>query len=150
MIGGGCRTALAPAGPALSGGAGQPELTVDFRTFLDSTGLLPEYLPLAEHQFRGRREDQRLVTGTGRYTDDWHFDGEVAGHFLRADRAHARIRSIDVAEARKLAGVIDIVTGADMAATGWKSAPVMAFFKGVGGSSVKVPFRCALAHERVS
>ena len=36
-----------------------------------------------------------------------------------------------------------------MAATGWKGAPVMAFFKGVGGSSVRVPFRCALAHGRV-
>jgi len=104
---------------------------------------------LAEHQFRGRREDHRLVTGKGCYTDDWHFEREAAGHFLRADRAHARIESIDISEARKLRGVIDILTGADMAATGWKGAPVMAFFKGVGGSSVRVPFRCALAHGRV-
>ena len=104
---------------------------------------------MAEHQFRGRREDQRLVTGKGCYTDDWHFEREAAGHFLRADRAHARIESIDISEARKLPGVIDILTGADMAATGWKGAPVMAFFKGVGGSSVRVPFRCALAHGRV-
>jgi len=38
---------------------------------------------LAEHQFKGRREDLRLVTGRGRYTSDYDFKGQVAGHFLR-------------------------------------------------------------------
>jgi aerobic carbon-monoxide dehydrogenase large subunit len=104
---------------------------------------------LSEHQFRGRREDQRLVTGQGRYTSDHEFPGQVAGHFLRADRAHARIVRIDIEEAKKLPGVLDIVTGADIAATGWKGAPAMAFFKGVGGSSLRVPFRNGLAVEQV-
>lgn len=104
---------------------------------------------MAEHQFRGRREDLRLVTGQGRYTDDYHFDGEVFAYFLRADRAHAAIKSIDTTQARALPGVIDILTGNDLMATGWKSAPVIAFFKGVGGSSVRVPFRSGLAHGRV-
>src|SRR5262245_2233413 len=36
-----------------------------------------------------------------------------------------------------------------MAATGWKSPPVLSFFKGVGGSSVRIPFRPGLAHGRV-
>jgi carbon-monoxide dehydrogenase large subunit len=104
---------------------------------------------LPEHQFKGRREDQRLVTGQGRYTSDHEFPGQVAGHFLRADRAHARIVRIDIEEAKKLPGVLDIVTGADIAATGWKGAPAMAFFKGVGGSSLRVPFRNGLAVDRV-
>jgi carbon-monoxide dehydrogenase large subunit len=104
---------------------------------------------LSEHQFRGRREDQRLVTGRGRYTADHEFPGQVAGHFLRADRAHARIVRIDIEEAKKLPGVLDILTGDDMAATGWKGAPAMAFFKGVGGSSLRVPFRSGLAIGRV-
>jgi carbon-monoxide dehydrogenase large subunit len=90
-----------------------------------------------------------LVTGQGRYTDDYHFDGQVAAHFLRADRAHAKIKTIDTDAARKLPGVLDILTGADLVATGWKGPPVMAFFKGVGGSSVRVPLRTALAHGRV-
>jgi carbon-monoxide dehydrogenase large subunit len=104
---------------------------------------------LPEHQFKGRREDQRLVTGQGRYTSDHEFPGQVAGHFLRADRAHAKIVRIDIEAAKKLPGVLDIVTGADIAATGWKGAPAMAFFKGVGGSSLRVPFRNGLAVDRV-
>ena len=90
-----------------------------------------------------------MVTGRGRYTSDHHFDGQVAGFFVRADRAHARIVRIDVEEAKRLPGVLDVVTGADLAATGWKGAPAMAFFKGVGGSSLRVPFRTGLAQGRV-
>ena len=90
-----------------------------------------------------------MVTGRGRYTSDHHFDGQVAGHFVRADRAHAKIVRIDIGEAKRLKGVLDVVTGADLAATGWKGAPAMAFFKGVGGSSVRVPFRTGLAQGRV-
>ena len=60
-----------------------------------------------------------------------------------------RIVRIDIEEAKKLPGVLDIVTGADIAATGWKGAPAMAFFKGVGGSSLRVPFRNGLAVDRV-
>ena len=52
-------------------------------------------------------------------------------------------------DARKLPGVLDIVTGADLVAAGWKGAPAMAFFKGVGGASLRVPFRTGLAHGRV-
>jgi aerobic carbon-monoxide dehydrogenase large subunit len=100
---------------------------------------------LSEHQFRGRREDLRLVTGGGRYTADYQFGDQVAGHFLRSDRAHAKIVRIDVEEAKKVAGVLDILTGADLVATGWKGAPSTSFFKGVGGSSLRVPFRTACA-----
>ena len=104
---------------------------------------------MSEHQFKGRREDLRLVTGRGRYTADHHFDRQATGHFLRADRAHAKIVRIDLDRARSLRGVLDIVTGADLVAAGWKGAPAMAFFKGVGGSSLRVPYRTGLAHERV-
>jgi carbon-monoxide dehydrogenase large subunit len=106
-------------------------------------------LELSDHKFRGRREDLRLLTGQGRYTADYDFNGQVAGHFLRADRAHAKIARIDTTAARKLPGVLDILTGADLFATGWKGAPAMSFFKGVGGSALRVPFRTGLAHERV-
>jgi carbon-monoxide dehydrogenase large subunit len=104
---------------------------------------------LSDHKYKGRREDARLVTGRGRYTADHDMAGQVCAHFLRADRAHARIVGIDTAEARKLPGVLDVVTGEDMVAAGWKSPPPLAFFKGVGGSSLRDPFRPALAHGRV-
>jgi carbon-monoxide dehydrogenase large subunit len=104
---------------------------------------------LPEHQFRGRREDARLVTGRGRYTADNNYDGQVAAFFLRSDRAHAKIVKIETEQARAVPGVLDVLTGADMAATGWKGMPAMAFFKGVGGSSLHVPFRSGLAADRV-
>ena len=69
--------------------------------------------------------------------------------FLRADRAHASIIRIGIDTARRQPGVIDIVTGDDVMATGWKGPASMSFFKGVGGSSLRVPFRAALAHGRV-
>jgi aerobic carbon-monoxide dehydrogenase large subunit len=90
-----------------------------------------------------------LVTGRGRYTSDYDFNGQVAGHFLRADRAHAKIVRIDVEEAKKVPGILDILTGLDLVATGWKGTPSTSFFKGVGGSSLRIPFRTGLAHGRV-
>jgi carbon-monoxide dehydrogenase large subunit len=104
---------------------------------------------LSERKFSGRREDKRLVTGHGCYTADQRLDGAAAAHFLRSDRAHAKIVRIDTARARALKGVLAIVTGDGLVAAGWKGLPAMAFFKGVGGSSLQVPPRYGLAYERV-
>ena len=46
---------------------------------------------MAEHQFRGRREDMRLITGRGHYTADHSGERPAAAYFLRSDRAHAKI-----------------------------------------------------------
>ncbi len=43
----------------------------------------------------GRREDQRLLTGGGRYSADVNRPGQLYAAFRRADRGHAKIRSID-------------------------------------------------------
>ncbi len=104
---------------------------------------------MSERRFSGRREDRRLVTGRGCYTADQLLDGAAAAQFLRSDRAHATITRIDVARARAMPGVFAIMTGDDLIAAGWKGLPAMAFFKGVGGSSLQVPPRYGLAHERV-
>jgi carbon-monoxide dehydrogenase large subunit len=104
---------------------------------------------LSDPNFHGRREDARLVTGRGRYTADIAIPGQAAGYFLRSDRAHAKITRIGIDKARALPGVLGILTGADLVAAGWKGLPAMAFFKGVGGSSPRVPPRYGLAHERV-
>jgi aerobic carbon-monoxide dehydrogenase large subunit len=102
-----------------------------------------------EHQFHGRREDARLVTGHGRYTADVAVNGQAAAYFVRSDRAHAKIAKIDADAARAMPGVLGVVTVADFAAAGWKGLPAIAFFKGVGGSSLHVPPRYGLAHDRV-
>src|ERR687893_1162231 len=63
-----------------------------------------------------RKEDQRFITGTGRYTDDFNRPGQVWAHFLRSPHAHAKIRAIDTAPALAVPGVIAVLTGDDLAA----------------------------------
>ncbi|MFA6264700.1 MAG: xanthine dehydrogenase family protein molybdopterin-binding subunit [Pseudolabrys sp.] len=62
-----------------------------------------------------RKEDFRFITGQGQYTDDVVRPGETRAVFVRSPHAHARIKSIDVAAARKMPGVIDVLTGAQLA-----------------------------------
>src|SRR5438270_36038 len=47
-----------------------------------------------------RLEDQRFITGTGRYADDWTEPGLLHTAFLRAPLAHAELRRVDAAAAR--------------------------------------------------
>ena len=58
-----------------------------------------------------RREDHRLLVGAGRYVDDIRPSG--CGHvaLLRSPHAHARVVNLDVAPARRAAGVVAVVTG---------------------------------------
>jgi carbon-monoxide dehydrogenase large subunit len=62
-----------------------------------------------------RREDERLLTGRGRYLDDLELPGVLSAAFLRATTAHANIVEIDATEARALPGVVAVFTGADLA-----------------------------------
>ena len=61
-----------------------------------------------------RREDPRLLTVRGQYVDDRRIDGTVHVAFCRSDRAHARIRRIDVAEARQAPGVLGVFVAEDI------------------------------------
>src|SRR5262245_23068192 len=99
--------------------------------------------------YKGRREDLRLVTGRGRYTADWDLPKQAYGYFLRADRAHAEIASIDVSAARSSPGVLGMFVGEDLAKAGYKTPRPITHFKGKDGSALKVPHRNALAHGLV-
>ena len=70
-----------------------------------------------------RKEDLRLITGSGRYSDDVSLPGQAYAHVLRSPHAHARIRSIDTAAARAMPGVLAVLTGADVVADGLKEVP---------------------------
>ncbi|MFN3257230.1 MAG: xanthine dehydrogenase family protein molybdopterin-binding subunit [Ilumatobacter sp.] len=61
-----------------------------------------------------RVEDDRLLTGTGRYVADVSPPGVTHAVFLRSPLAHATITSIDVSAARRAPGVVAVFTGADM------------------------------------
>ncbi len=99
--------------------------------------------------FKGRREDQRLITGQGRFTGDWNLPGQLYGHFLRGDRAHAEIVSLDVKAARASPGVSAVFTGEDVRRAGFKEAPPLVRFPGRGGMKLLEPHRDALAVGRV-
>ncbi len=60
-----------------------------------------------------RVEDQRLLTGRGRYTDDIKLPGMLHAAFVRSIHAHARILKIDTAKARTMPGVAGVFTAAD-------------------------------------
>ncbi len=68
-----------------------------------------------------RREDPRFITGQGNYTDDVKLPGMTYAAFVRSPHAHARIKSIDTAAAKKVPGVVAVFTGADL--TGVNSLP---------------------------
>jgi len=100
------------------------------------------------YPYRGRREDQRLLTGDGRYTADWNLPGQLYAAFLRADQAHAEIVGIDTAAARAAPGVHVVLTGADTLAAGFHRTQTLLPYRGPG-EALRVPPRPALAHDRV-
>lgn len=55
-----------------------------------------------------------IVTGSIQYADDVQLPGMLYGRVLRSPHAHARVKKIDVSRARKLPGVVDIVTAKDI------------------------------------
>jgi len=63
-----------------------------------------------------RKEDRRLLTGHGTFIEDMHPLPNIHhAAILRSPHSHARIRSIDIEEARRIEGVMGILTGEDVA-----------------------------------
>jgi len=87
-----------------------------------------------------------MLTGRGRYVSDWNLPGQAYGHFLRSDRAHAEIVSIEKEGALKHPGVVAVYTGRDL---DLKSLPAALPAKGRGGAELINPGRPALARGRV-
>jgi len=63
-----------------------------------------------------RKEDQRLLTGAGRFTDDFNLAGQAYAAMVRSPHPHARIRRVDLDRARAMPGVLGAYAGADCAA----------------------------------
>ena len=70
-----------------------------------------------------RKEDERLTTGRGRFSDDFSVDGQAYAVMLRSPHPHARILGIDVTRAKAMPGVLGIFTGADCLADGLAAIP---------------------------
>ncbi len=81
-----------------------------------------------------RAEDDRLLSGRGRYTDDHVLPGEARAVVLRSPHAAAEILRIDIGAAAALPGVLLVMTGKDILAAGLGSAASMADYKRPDGS----------------
>ncbi len=63
-----------------------------------------------------RKEDIRLLTGRGRFSDDVSAPGQTYASILRSPQGHARIVGIDTTSARAMPGVLAVLTGEDVVA----------------------------------
>jgi carbon-monoxide dehydrogenase large subunit len=70
-----------------------------------------------------RKEDLRLLTGRGRFSDDMNAPGQSYAVMVRSPHPHAIIKGIDSAAARAMAGVVSVLTGAEALADGLKPIP---------------------------
>jgi carbon-monoxide dehydrogenase large subunit len=74
-----------------------------------------------------RKEDLRLITGKGRFSDDVNLPQQGYAVMLRSPHAHAHLRAINTQHALALPGVLAVLTGADMILDGIKPIPHQPF-----------------------
>ncbi|MBA1146601.1 xanthine dehydrogenase family protein molybdopterin-binding subunit [Ectothiorhodospiraceae bacterium WFHF3C12] len=96
-----------------------------------------------------RSEDQRFLTGQGRYLADIKRPGELYGYVVRSPHAHADIGGIDCTEARQAPGVQAVYTVEDLRQAGIGDIPCMADAPSPDGTPAVKPPRPALADGRV-
>jgi carbon-monoxide dehydrogenase large subunit len=70
-----------------------------------------------------RKEDERLLTGRGEFSDDHSLPGQACAVMVRSPHAHARIRSIETGRALQMPGVLGIFAGKDCEADGLRDIP---------------------------
>ncbi len=95
-----------------------------------------------------RLEDESLLAGDGRYTDDVTLPRQSYLVFLRSPYPHALIKSVDIAAASAMPGVLRVITGAEMVEAGVNPMAGVAGFKRGDGSDCVSPPRYPLAYER--
>ena len=91
-----------------------------------------------------RKEDVRLLTGNGQFTDDITLDGQVFAAFLRSPHANARIQAIDTTAVRSMDGVIAVYTGQDLVDAGVGLLINDANYKDRAGKAMNKPSRQAM------
>ncbi len=96
-----------------------------------------------------RTEDPRLLTGKGKYTDDFNLPHQVYAVFLRSPHAHAEINSIDTTAAAAMPGVVAVLTGQDYADDGLGEIIGGSPRRRRDGSTMYRPPRPALTKDRV-
>ncbi|MBR1190669.1 xanthine dehydrogenase family protein molybdopterin-binding subunit [Bradyrhizobium sp. AUGA SZCCT0160] len=96
-----------------------------------------------------RKEDDTLVRGKGKYTDDFSLPGQAYAWIVRSSHAHGIIRGIDIKAARTMPGVLGVWTGQDLVAAGYNPFTCGLPLKSRDGSPLLQTNRMALATDKV-
>jgi len=96
-----------------------------------------------------RVEDQRFITGSGRYTDDISLDGQAYGVAVRSPEAHAVIKNINIDAAKAVPGVLAVILADDITAQGSNDLPCAIPMENRDGSAGITPLRPVLCKDRV-
>ncbi|MFN3657892.1 MAG: xanthine dehydrogenase family protein molybdopterin-binding subunit [Pseudolabrys sp.] len=94
-----------------------------------------------------RTEDPTLLRGEGRYTDDVNRPGQAYAVMVRSRDAHGVIRAIDTDAAKKMPGVLAVLTAADL--SGYGAFKCSMPLKSRDGSPIRFTPRPALAADKV-
>ena len=94
-----------------------------------------------------RKEDPRLVTGGGEFTDDINLPDQLYLKVLRSPFAHGKITTLDTTDAQSAAGVVAVYTATDLLKLG--ALPCRAVLKNPDGSDAFIPRRAVLAEDKV-
>src|SRR3979490_1951268 len=96
-----------------------------------------------------RKEDDTLVRGKGKYTDDFSLPGQAYCWMVRSSHAHGLIKGIDTTAARTMPGVLDVYTGKDLAAANYNPFTCGLPLKSRDGSALLQTNRLALSTDKV-
>jgi aerobic carbon-monoxide dehydrogenase large subunit len=106
-------------------------------------------IPPARTKHEPRVEDDALVRGAGHFVDDPRLPNQAYAAFVRSPHAHARVVSVDTDAARAAKGVLGVLTSEDIKAAGIGGISRHPPIVGRGGAKMVIPFRPALAGEKV-
>ena len=110
-----------------------------------ATQFDPDSARFGTSRSQKRLEDDRLLKGEGRYSEDLNCPGQAWLVMVRSPYAHARISGIDTASATSAAGVLGVFTMADLKAAGVGHIPFPPLFKQANGDPMAAPLRTPLA-----
>ena len=96
-----------------------------------------------------RKEDDTLVRGHGKYTDDFNLPGQLYAWIVRSPHAHGLIRGIDTTAARAMPGVRGVWTGKDLEAANYGPFTCGLPLKNRDGSALLQTNRTALMTDKV-
>src|SRR3954470_2001358 len=96
-----------------------------------------------------RKEDDTLVRGHGKYTDDFSLPGQAFAWIVRSSHAHGVIKRIDTSAARSMPGVLGVWTGADLASANYAPFSCGLPLKSRDGSPLLQTNRTALMTDKV-